>query len=457
MSHPLDIGGSEAGALPIVVRAPDEVKPWAARQGEVAARWLEVALPAPAPGEWRFVPGEDGPAAVIAVADASAPRAGALAALAQALPAGRYRLGDEASNAEIAASAWQWCAGAYRFTRYREPSREAPVLVLPAAARAAEPDIEATRWVRDLVNTPAGALGPGELVAEVETLARRHGAEVRLVRGDALFAEYPMVAEVGRAAARAPALADLRWGDPTHPKLTLVGKGVIFDSGGLDLKPSQFMRNMKKDMGGAAHALGLAHAVMARKLPVRLRLLIPAVENAVAGDAFRPGDVLRSRKGLTVEIHNTDAEGRLILADPLADAAAEDPDLLLDFATLTGAARVALGPDVPALFSNDDALADALVAACEEAGEALWRMPLHRPYRAMLDSDVADLTNASAKPQAGAITAALFLAEFAGEARSWAHLDVYAWNDSARPGRPPGGEAQGLRGIAAYLSSRFGA
>jgi leucyl aminopeptidase len=456
MSNAIEFTGSGEGALPIHLVTAEELETWAAGQGAPVVRWLKVALPAPAAGDWRFVPGADGVAAVVAVVESRESRARALAALAQALPAGEYRLGDALSDGELADAAWHWSTGAYRFGRYLERARPAPRLVLPEAARAAEPEIRAAQLVRDLVNTPAGDLGPAELVVEAEKLADEHGAEIRVVRGEELRTEYPMVAAVGRAATRAPALADVRWGDPAHPKLTVVGKGVIFDTGGLDLKPSQHMRNMKKDMGGAAHALGLAHAVMARKLPVRLRVLIPAVENAVAGDSYRPGDVLRSRKGLTVEIHNTDAEGRVILADPLTDAAAENPDVLIDFATLTGAARVALGPDVPALFANDDALAEGLVAACDRAGEALWRMPLHRPYRAMLDSDIADLTNAAEKPQAGAITAALFLEAFAGDAASWAHIDVYAWNDRAKPGRAAGGAAQCLRGIAGYLASRFG-
>ncbi len=456
MTDAIEFTGPDAAAVPIHLVPADALSAWAKARGESTERWLEAALPAPGPGDWRFFPGKGGRAEVVAAVEAEGKAVQALAILARALPAGRYRLEGESSEDELAAAAWHWASGAYRYGRYREV-QPAPVLILPEAARRAEPDVEATRLVRDLVNTPAGDLGPAELVAEAEKLASEHGAEVRVVRGDELSAEYPMVAAVGRAAAREPALADLRWGDPAHPKLTLVGKGVIFDSGGLDLKPSQFMRNMKKDMGGAAHALGLAHAVMARRLPVRLRVLIPAVENAVAGDAFRPGDVLRSRKGLTVEIHNTDAEGRLILADALADAAAEDPDVLLDFATLTGAARVALGPDLPALFCNEDALAGELMAACEREGEPLWRMPLHRPYRAMFDSDIADMTNAGAKPHAGAITAALFLEEFAGDAKCWAHVDVYAWNDSAKPGAPAGGEAQCLRGIAAYLAARFAA
>lgn len=464
MTTAIDIGGEDAGALPIWLVPAEEVPAFGRERGERAARWLEVALPQPSPGDWRFLPGDDGdgasgdgPGGVIAVVSERERAAEALAPLAQGLPAGRYRLAGAWDERGAADAAWHWRAGSYRYRRGGGGDRERPVLVLPEGARAAEPDARALDLVRDLVNTPAEDLGPAELAGEAEKLANEHGAEIRIVRGDELAEAYPMVAAVGRAAEKPPALADLRWGDPDHPKVTLAGKGVCFDSGGLDIKPADGMRNMKKDMGGAAHALALAHAVMARRLPVRLRVVVPAVENAIAGGAYRPGDVLRSRKGLTVEIHNTDAEGRLVLADALADAASEEPDLLLDFATLTGAARVALGPEVPALFSDDDALAEGLQGACGRAGEALWRLPLHRPYRSMLDSHVADMTNASAGRHAGAITAALFLEAFVGGAGAWAHFDLYAWNDSAGPGRPAGGEGQCLRGVAAYLAERYGA
>ena len=292
---------------------------------------------------------------------------------------------------------------------------------------------EATFLVRDLVNMPAGDLGPAELQAAVEAAAKAFGAKVSIAAGKALDEGYPMIAAVGAAAApgREPRLIELEYGDQRHPRIAIVGKGVCFDSGGLDIKPSAGMRLMKKDMGGAAHALALARLIMTARLPVRLHLLIPAVENAVSGAAFRPGDILRSRKGLSVEIGNTDAEGRLILADALAKAAEAAPDLILDFATLTGAARVALGPDLPALFANDDALAEALLAGGTAVADPLWRMPLWKHYDDMLASDVADLGNVSEAPLAGAVTAALFLQKFVPEGTPWAHLDTFAWRPSA--------------------------
>ena len=315
--------------------------------------------------------------------------------------------------------------------------------------------VEGACLARDLVNTPASDLGPAELCDTVRELAERHGAEYAELAGQELLDEnYPTVHAVGRAASRAPRLADLRWGDPSHPRVTLVGKGVIFDSGGLDLKAAEGMKLMKKDMGGAATVIGLAHAIMDGKLPLRLRVLVPAVENAVSGDAFRPGDVLRTRKGLTVEVGNTDAEGRLILCDALAEADSEDPELIVDFATLTGAARVALGTELPALFCNDDTFADQILAAGIETQDALWRLPLHGHYRRHLDSPIADMNNIGGR-FGGAITAALFLQEFVSSGRAWAHIDTMAWNEASQPGRPIGGEAFGLRALYRALERRF--
>jgi leucyl aminopeptidase len=338
------------------------------------------------------------------------------------------------------------------------------VLLTPEPA-AIEPTVriaEATNLVRDLVNIPAGDLGPAELEAAAHDVAKTAGAKFSVVQGKALETGYPMVAAVGRAASpdRAPRLIELHWGDTRHRPIALVGKGVCFDSGGLDIKPSAGMRLMKKDMGGAAHALALAQLVMQSRLPVRLHLIIPAVENAVSGDAFRPGDILASRKGLSVEIGNTDAEGRLILGDALARAAEGEgdrkPELILDFATLTGAARVALGPDLPPLFANDDGLADELLEAGNAVSDPLWRLPLWPHYEEMLSSDVADIANASDTPMAGAVTAALFLQKFVPEGMSWAHIDTFAWRPSAKPGRPKGGDALGLRAAWHLLSSRYG-
>ncbi len=327
---------------------------------------------------------------------------------------------------------------------------------MPIAA-AAERLAAAVFLARDLVNTPAGDLGPEELAAAAVHVAESAGACHRVIVGDDLLAEnYPTIHAVGRASTRAPRLVDITWGDPAAPKLTLVGKGVCFDSGGLDLKTASGMRLMKKDMGGAAIMLGLAQAIIDARLPVRLRVLLPCVENSVSGNAMRPMDIVRTRQGLTVEIGNTDAEGRLILCDALAEASTETPALLIDMATLTGAARVALGPELAALFCNDDRLAAALLEASAAEEDPMWRMPLWRPYRKMLDSKVADLNNVSEGPYAGAITAALYLQEFVAPGIPWAHFDVMAWNPQSRPGRPEGGEATALRALYAHIAQRFG-
>jgi len=378
----------------------------------------------------------------------------ALAKLAASLPPGTYRLaGDEPP-------ALGWLLAQYRFDRYRKADDAEPRVLLTRDAAGLDETVRlaaAVAGVRDLVNLGAGDLGPAELEAAVEDAAREHGASTAVTRGDALAQGYPMIHAVGAAAerARAPRLIELEWGDPAHPRVAVIGKGVCFDTGGLDLKPSAAMRLMKKDMGGAAHALMLARLVIAARLPVRLHLLIPAVENAVSAAAFRPGDVLRSRAGLTVENTNTDAEGRLILAEALTRAGEEAPELVLDFATLTGAARVALGPDLPALFASDDALAADLMAAGEAVGDPLWRLPLWDGYEEMLKSDVADMVNAPDGGFAGAVTAALFLRRFAPAGVPWAHLDTFAWRPAPRPGRPKGGEALGLRAAYAMLRKRY--
>jgi leucyl aminopeptidase len=370
------------------------------------------------------------------------------------LPPGTYRLAGAPAPDEAALA---WLMGAYAFRRYRSAGSETPRLAAPEGvdAGAVERIAAAVALGRDLINTPANDLGPAEIEAAVRALAERHGAGVRVTVGEDLARDFPLVHAVGAGSPRAPRLIDLTWGAETAPRVTLVGKGVAFDTGGLDIKPSAAMLLMKKDMGGAAAAIAAADMVMGARLPVRLRLIVPAVENAVSGEAFRPGDVLRSRAGLTVEIGNTDAEGRLILADALALADAEEPDLLIDFATLTGAARVALGPDLPALFTEDDALADAIAAAGRAAVDPVWRLPLHPPYAGLLDSKVADLNNVSGGPFAGAITAALFLRRFAPRTRAHAHLDLYGWNPSAKPGRPEGGEVQTARLVYALLKARY--
>lgn len=373
------------------------------------------------------------------------------------LPPGDYRLDARGLALAPAQAALGWALGGYQFSRYRAPRRAPARLALaPETLAALQPMVEAVTLVRDLVNTPTEDMGPAQLAAAAAHLAERHGARLRVIEGDDLLAQnFPAIHAVGRASHRPPRLVELDWGDDGDPRLALVGKGVCFDTGGLDIKPADGMLRMKKDMGGAAHALALAGLVMAGRLPVRLKLLIPAVENAIGPDAYRPGEVIATRKGLSVEIGNTDAEGRVILSDALAYAVEWQPALLLDFATLTGAARIALGPDLPALFANDEELAGDLLAAGVGQRDPLWRMPLHAPYAAFLDSPIADLNNAAASKHAGCITAALFLQRFVPEGVPWAHLDVYSWNDSARPGRPAGGEAQGLRAFHAMLRARF--
>ncbi len=389
----------------------------------------------------------------VVVADAMTPWT--LARVVDALPAGTYRVAGE-----VGAAALGWLLGQYRFERYRKAEDAGARILLTSDAAGIEDTLRiaaATSLVRDMVNTGAGDLGPAELEAAAERLARQHDAALTVTRGDALATGYPMIHAVGQAATkdRAPRLIELVWGDPAHPRIAIVGKGVVFDTGGLDIKPSAGMRLMKKDMGGAAHALALASLVMAARLPVRLHLLIPAVENAIAGNAFRPGDVLRTRLGPTVENTNTDAEGRLILGDALTRAGEESPELILDFATLTGAARVALGPDLPPLFTDDEALAADLLAAGMAQDDPLWRLPLWDAYDEMLKSDIADMVNAPDGGFAGAITAALFLRRFVPKGVAWAHMDVFAWRPAAKPGRPKGGDAYALRACYAMLRQRY--
>ena len=381
----------------------------------------------------------------------------ALAALPMTLPVGDYAIAAESVALDPSLAALGWALGAYQFTRYRKAKRAAATLAVDAKTFATlAPLIEATALVRDLVNTPTEDMGPKQLADAVKRLGKAHKAKVREWVGDELLDDnFPTIHAVGRASHRAPRLIELNWGKASDPKLLLVGKGVCFDTGGLDLKPSDGMRWMKKDMGGAAHAIALAGLVMQAELPVRLTLLIPAVENAVAGNAMRPGEVIVTRAGHSVEIDNTDAEGRLVLCDALAYGAEQQPELIIDFATLTGAARVALGPDLPALFANDDAIAEATLACGRAVADPLWRLPLWRPYRKMLDSYLADFANSGASRHAGAITAALFMERFVPEGMPWVHLDTYAWNDADRPGRPRGGEAMGLRALFAYLQKRY--
>ncbi len=381
-----------------------------------------------------------------------------MAKLAEILPAGTYRR----AGGDPGPALFGWVSGQYRFDRYRaEPNSEGPRILLTTEVKSIEPvlaEAAAVALVRDLVNTPAEDMGPAQLEAQAATIAKAFKAELNITSGDALEQEFPMVHAVGRAAGRshAPRMIELHWGDAKHPKLAIIGKGVCFDSGGLDIKPSAGMLLMKKDMGGGAHALALARLVMQRHLKVRLHVLVPAVENAVSGNAYRPGDVLRSRAGISVEIGNTDAEGRLVLGDALARAGEEHPDLIIDFATLTGAARVALGPDLPALFTRRDDTAAALIAAGEACDDPVWRLPLYSGYREYLKSDIADLNNTGSNGFAGASVAGLFLDRFVPEGIDWAHFDTFAWRPIGKPGRPKGGDALGLRAAWRMLQDRYG-
>jgi leucyl aminopeptidase len=421
--------------------------------------WAEASGYAGEAGKHLLVPGPDGRLACVLIGVADEAQTWSFAGLPLALPRGTYRIDKTLSPEAATRAALGWALGGYAFTRYRKRERAPAALVWPEGADRGEASrlARGIALARDLVNTPAEDMGPEELAAAARGVAQRHGARFREIVGDALLAEnYPMIHAVGRASARPPRLVDFTWGPESAPKVTLVGKGVCFDSGGLDLKPASNMRIMKKDMGGAATVLGLADAVMDAGLKLRLRVLVPAVENAVSANSFRPLDVIRTRKGLTVEVGNTDAEGRLILCDALAEADAEKPAMIVDCATLTGAARVALGPDLPALFCNDDALAETLLDAGRRNDDPLWRMPLWQPYRKLLDSKVADLNNVGETTFAGSILAALYLEAFVAKETPWAHLDLFAWNPRARPGRPEGGEAYALRAIYAALRARFG-
>jgi leucyl aminopeptidase len=452
-----------AGAIPVAALTKDRFPAWFAEVPERERNWLTAIGFSAEQGKLAMVPADDGRLArvVVGLGEGSDPGAGmwALAGLPGELPEGSYRLETAPDGGDPTRLALGWALATYAFTRYRTKRSTATALVWPDGADRGRVErlARAVFLARDLANTPAGDLGPSELAAEAVRVAKTAGAKHRVMVGDELLAEnYPTIHAVGRAAAQPPRLVDIVWGETAAPKVTLVGKGVCFDTGGLDLKTASGMRLMKKDMAGAAIVLGLAQAIMDANLPVRLRVLLPLVENAVAGNAVHPMDIVRTRKGLTVEIGNTDAEGRLILCDALAEAATERPALLMDMATLTGAARVALGPELAALFCNDEGLAQGLLEAAQTEEDPMWRMPLWRPYRKMIDSKIADLNNVSESPHAGAVTAALYLQEFVEPEIPWVHLDVMAWNPQSRPGRPEGAEATALRALYAHIAQRFG-
>jgi leucyl aminopeptidase len=445
--------------IPIDIVANQKFKAYAKGQSQAARAWFQATNYQAADGALCLLPGADGTIARVVLGVSNPEDLWSYAALPAQLPSKHiYEFSEALGESAASAAALGWLLGEYRFNEYKKDTAQFPRLVWPVGSEVELVTAlsEGITLCRDLVNTPASDLGPDELSEAGKELGKSHGAKVSVIRGDKLLTQgYPAVHAVGRASTRPPQLFDLRWGNPKHPKLTLVGKGVCFDSGGLDLKPASNMKLMKKDMGGAAAVLGLAHVVMSLGVPVRLRVLVPAVENSVSGNAMRPLDVLSTRKGLTVEVGNTDAEGRLILADALTEADSETPDLLIDMATLTGAARVALGTGLPALFSNDDAVADATLEAGVRLKDPLWRLPLHDPYRQLLDSPVADLNNVSSGGYGGAITAALFLREFISRQTPWMHIDTMGYNLESRPGRPAGGEALALRALADVLVHRY--
>lgn len=452
---------SSTSAIPITFATKSTWEALSAALPAAARQFAKVNAFAAKPGQYLALPSDDGSLAhvLFGIEDQSSEwrdlfRPGQLPGL---LPAGTYSFANAPHDARLATLAF--ALGSYRFNRYRKADAPGARLVPPDGVDMADITrmADATTLARDLINTPANDMGPEELAQTAQTLAETFGAAYTCIVGDDLLKQnFPLIHAVGMASTRAPRLIDITWGDVSHPKITLVGKGVCFDTGGLDLKPSSGMLIMKKDMGGAANVLALAHMIMDAKIKVHLRVLIPAVENAVAGNAFRPLDIFKSRKGLNVEIGNTDAEGRLVLADALAFADEEKPDLLIDLGTLTGAARVALGPDLPPFYTDDDSLAADVARHARTENDPMWRMPLWMPYDKWLDSKTADLNNAPGGAFAGSITCALFLKRFIETAKSWLHVDIYGWTPTAKPARPEGGECQAARAIYKMLSERYG-
>lgn len=457
----LTFAANDAAALPLHLIRSDELETWLVTQPDRVRSWLDACGFTGAFGQVALLPGPDGdPEAAVAGTGNDATRARErflLGRVQAALPAGTYRLAGE-TDLDLTEQALGWLLAQYRFGRYKTAKPAGAQLVAPQGVSA--PDVETIAageaLTRDLINTPACDMGPEALESATRGLAESFGAEVSVTQGaDLLSQNLPLIHTVGRAADQAPRLIDLRWGT-AGPTLTLVGKGVCFDTGGLNLKPGASMGLMKKDMGGAATVLGLARMILAQKLPLQLRVLIPAVENAVAGNSFRPGDVLPSRKGLSVEINNTDAEGRLVLADALALADETPADLMISMATLTGAARVAVGPDLAPFYATEPALAQAIRSGGAAVADPVWEMPFHAPYEAMIEPDIADLDNAPKGGFAGSITAALFLRRFVTETQRYAHFDIYGWQPSAAPGRPKGGVGQGARAVLAALPELLG-
>ena len=445
-----------ANAVPINVVTAANLAEFLNQSDSATKTWLGASGFTGAPYTFSLVPSATGNIARVVVGAKALDDVYLLSHLPFSLPSGNYRLADVGKVEEFVGSL-SWLLGSYQFARYKSSPRKAATLLMPAspATKRAQQMFDAVALTRDLVNTPTEDMGPQHLAAVAEQLAAEFGGTFKEIVGDDLLREnFPAIHAVGRASHRPPRLIELRWGNPAHPRVALVGKGVCFDTGGLNIKGADGMRQMKKDMGGAAHALALARLVMQMKLPVSLQVLVPAVENAIAGNAYRPGEIVSTRAGLKIEIGNTDAEGRVVLSDALAYAAESKPELILDFATLTGAARVALGPELPATFANDDTWFDALAVAAKATQDPIWRMPLWQPYNDLIKSSIGDIVNTGG-PQAGAVTAALFLERFIPSGQAWIHIDVFSWNPKSRPGRPDGGEAQSLRACFQMLENKF--
>ena len=448
-----------ANAIPIVAVRHDNIDAFLAHTDALTRNWLQSTGFRAKPHTHALIPAPDCGIAQVVVGIRNANDIYALAHLPLTSPPGDYTLASHHDALDVNVAALGWGLGCYQFTRYKNASRAPANLVLGANEHVAriEKILRAANLVRDLVNTPTEDMGPQHLADVAKGLATQFGATFHEWIGDELLTHnFPAIHAVGRASHRAPRLIELVWGDENNPRVAIVGKGVCFDTGGLNIKGAEGMRQMKKDMGGGAHALAMAQLIMELNLPVRLHMLVPAVENAIAGNAYRPGEVVATRKGLGIEIGNTDAEGRVVLSDALAYAAESKPALIIDYATLTGAARVALGPELPAMFCNRDEWANALIIAAQQTQDPLWRMPLWQNYNDMIRSNIADIVNTGGT-QAGSVTAALFLEHFVPKDQPWIHIDLFAWNPKAKPGRPEGGEAQTLRATLAMLEEKYGA
>jgi leucyl aminopeptidase len=451
----------ESKVIPIIPILEKELEKWLKEEDVRTRNWIATIAFKAKPGTVALQINVDGDIERVIVGIADKNDFWIYGQLATTLPKGVYKLHASITPQEFYLAALMWGLGAYQFTLYKKiPPYEAKLLINDldeGLAKKLECLVSSTYLVRDLINTPTDDMGPAELAEAAVRIGEEFGAKTQQIIGDELLKQnFPTIHTVGRACDHEPRLIDMRWGNEAHPKVTLVGKGVCFDTGGLDIKPAAGMALMKKDMAGAAHALGLARLIMATKIPVCLRVLIPALENSVSGGSFHPGDVITTRKGTTVEVTNTDAEGRLVLCDALAEAVSENPELLIDFSTLTGAARVALGTDIAAVFTPDDQLAEDLMHYGKREMDLIWRLPLYMPYRKLLDSPIADIANAAFSPFGGAITAAVYLKEFVPDTIKWAHFDMMAWNETSRPARPLGGEANAIRAVYSYIVDKFG-